>query len=207
MAYESERLFLLSLLIAPGCTGRTTTDDDEAQPKRELGEGCRAYYDAAIACYPDYDTGYTYETSGDYPYGPGSYCDYITNQFLDYYGEPCARAMDDVYACLAELECGQLGDGFLELCGDEWKRGHTTCPEIFPSCVCSEGWSSDGACSSDCGLCVDGKRYRAECTVDATGGTSTCTCYVNDVLTQTITGLVDPCNDFETTFHDRCMFP
>jgi hypothetical protein len=209
MAYEPERLFLLSLLIGPGCVGRTAKDDDDGgEPPRELGDGCRAYYEAALGCYEQYsDTGYTYETSGGYPYEPGSYCDYLETYFTEYYGEPCARAYDDMFACLAELDCTTLGSTFFEACPDAWERGNEACPGLFPACECSEYFSSDGMCGSECDTCLDGNRYAVECMEIASDGTSTCTCTVNGEVEQTFTDVVDPCNDFETIQHDRCMIP
>jgi hypothetical protein len=204
MALDHGRYFLLSLLMTPACTDRSV--DEDGEPERKLGDGCRALFEHYMSCYEDvYDTGYASESGGDYD--PASYCDYLQTELVQEYGEPCARAVDDVYACLATLDCSVLGAGTEEACREEQERGRKSCPEVFPPCECAEFGASDGSCGLDCIACVDGNDYTIECTPVASDGTSMCTCRENGEVTEELTGVMDACFDVSTLARESCMFP
>ena len=211
MRFEDGRLLLLSLALLPGCVGRAQGSDDDddnngsgGESQRELGDGCKAAAGSYMSCYEgeyeDYETGEGYDLE--------EYCEESLRYVSMQYGEECARAQDDLFACIAELDCEALGeeDPFAA-CASALENGHERCPALFPTCDCSQWGSSDGSCGLDCWQCMDGTTRAMTCQGDPGGsGTSTCTCVVDEVETSTFEA-TDACSDPRALAIENCGLP
>lgn len=76
----------------------------------EPGPLCAAYEAKVVLC------------TGDRGSNPGAECQTQIDMYSRYYGEACAQSVEDYYACLTALACGESGcdaeqEALLELCG------------------------------------------------------------------------------------------
>ena len=97
--------------------------------------------------------------------------------------DACLAAAQDVYECVAGLECAELGE-YLEggpQCEQELNAAEEACEDQ----ICEEGgYGGDGACGYEI-ACPDQPVYSVDCTID--GG---CECSIDGEV-------VGACDDYE----------
>ncbi len=216
-----DRRLLLSLLALPACGPSVAEVDDPREPDggepEKIESSCKAAYSTIYACYEELGYGSSggyYESSGSYD--PGEYIDEFCNNAEEYagtYGPGCVGAFEEVFACLASLDCStiaawQEGEAFApEPCEAVFLDANERCPESFPRCG-SQGISSGGGCELSASSCADGSIYAVRCSEP--GATQSCDCEVDGAIVQTVTlpGDLD-CGsaEFSDELNDACGFP
>jgi len=168
-------------------------EPDGGDPEKILSS-CTAAYSAMLSCYEevgDGSSGGGYESSGSYD--PGEYIDELcgsTEEYVEMYGPGCAGAFEEVFACLASLDCTtilgwQESDAFApEPCQAVFVDANERCPESFRRCA-SQGVSFGGGCEVTASSCLEGETYGVRCSEP--GATQTCECERNGEVEQTVT--------------------
>jgi hypothetical protein len=209
----NHRRLLLSLLAVPACGPQVDGDDptvpDGGDPEK-LGSSCRSYYGRFFACYEAHYTE-DYDVDGM----AERYCQEIETELLNY-GPGCLAAYEEVFACLASLDCEELLGGdeaesrVAQPCVDVYIDASGRCPELLSLCgVVGVGFGDEmsGSCSLELAGCLDGKDYAVRCSGE--GDAQTCACEVDGATAQTV--MLPAANGCQGTFIDdaieACGFP
>lgn len=213
------RQFLLSLLVLPACEANVPSESDPRTPgdgdPDKIESSCRAFYNGYTACYSDaYDTeGYGTASYDTETYDPAEYIEQLCSQVEEYaemYGSGCAAAMQDAFACMSLLDCGELFSddaAFPEPCQAVFLDASERCPELFSQCSTVSG-GFGGGCEVEVSGCIDGNTYAVNC--DPSGATQQCSCVLNGESTREVTLSGDAaCGDegWYDEAADACGFP
>jgi len=212
-------MFLFGVLALPAC-GPEASDDptvpDGGDPDN-FASACENVYAQLFTCY------------GESP--PPQYLSEISEYCADYaeiieaeYGTDCVAALEEMYSCVASLDCRSLldgdGDAFAVECREVSLDAHTKCPELIGLCSSSAVSDGGGAGSDDqdiCELrasdCLDGHEYSVSCESvpgqdDETPESLSCTCQRSgaDMMSVELAG---GCwsDEFQAAAEDACGFP
>lgn len=184
-----------------------------------MESSCRAAYTSFFACYEELgysSSGGAYASSGSYD--PGEYIDEFCNNIEEYageYGPGCVGAFEEVFACLASLDCDAIVTwqnsemSAPEPCRAVYLDASDRCPESFSPCgSMSVGGSGSGDCEGSVSGCLDGDTYGFRCST--AGVTQTCDCERNGEIVQIVTLAGDlSCGSQEQSDElvDACGFP
>lgn len=199
--------------------------DDPREPDggdpEKIESSCRAAYTSILACYEELgygSSGGAYGSSGSYD--PGDYIDEFCNNVEEYaaeYGPGCPGAFEEVFACLASLDCDEIttwqteSDSVApESCRAVFIDANERCPESFSPCGggATSGGGPEGHCESSSSGCLDGNSYAFRCS--PAGATQSCECERNGEVVQTVTLPGDlGCGSQEQSQEivDACGFP
>ncbi len=198
------RTLLASLFALPACEAAVADDDpqvpDGGNPSK-FDDSCRSYFESVYACYAD-ESGTGGSTGEiDLDQYVETYCGEL-RATAEAYGEGCLGAYEEIFACIASLECAPLADddtggeqdtdgeetddsGFdpvPEPCHDVFRDAVERCPDGVPACTTlSFGGGSEGSCNVGGSNCIDGHEYGVEC-MDGS-----CDCLVDDAVVRSIT--------------------
>ncbi len=193
----------MSLLALPACGPSIAEPNDADDPRVPDGgtpsnveSSCRAFYEASLVCYMDagdsYGSSGGYGSSGAYgstgSYDPGDIADYYCSMLAQYgeeYGEACLGAMEEVFACIASLDCETLlqAESFsAEPCTAVYRDANRRCPELFTACT---SYGSGTGCNLEASGCLDGSSYALKCS--QAGTTRSCICEKDEQEVRTIT--------------------
>ncbi|MGH1342994.1 MAG: hypothetical protein ACRBN8_15635 [Nannocystales bacterium] len=220
----NDRGLLLSLLALPACGPSVADVDDPRKPDggepENIESSCKAAYAASYACYDDLGYGSSgggyggYGSSGSYD--PSEYIDEICEsfgQYADAYGPGCAGAFEEVFACLASLDCSVLlarqesEASVPDPCQAVFLDANARCPDGIPLCG-ERTISFAAACEVSASLCADGHSYSARCSEP--GATQSCECDRNGEVVQTVTlpgELACGTPELFDELSDACGFP
>ncbi len=168
-------------------------EPDGGEPQK-IESSCKAAYTSVYACFESSgygSSGGAYGSSGSYD--PGDYIDEFCGEIEEYagaYGPGCVGAFEEVFACLASLDCDAISawqtEGETpapEPCRAVFLDASERCPESFSQCGAREvGFG--GGCEEAVSGCLDGNTYAFRCTV--AGATQSCDCERNGEVLQTV---------------------
>lgn len=219
----NDRRLLLSLLALPACGPSVSPEGDDPRvpdggdPKK-IESSCKAAYQSMLACYDELgygSSGGAYGSSGSYD--PSEYIDEFcgnADEYASEYGPGCAGAYEEVFACIASLDCNAIvdwqedPDGFApEPCRAVFVDANERCPESFPQCG-GQGISFGSGCELTASGCLDGNTYAVRCTEP--GATQSCECERNGETVQTVTlpgELECGSQELSDEVADACGFP
>ena len=220
----NDRRLLLSLLALPACGPSVppAADDprvpDGGEPEK-IESSCKASYQAMVSCYEELGYGSSGSGYGESSgaYDPGVYIEAACAELEEYaamYGPGCAGAYEEVFACLASLDCSTMldwqsdEDAFVpEPCEAVYRDASERCPEGFPQCGVQE-LSFGSGCEVTASSCLDGNTYGFRCSEP--GVTQSCECEVNGEAQQTVMvggGLDCGTEELFDEVADACGFP
>ena len=213
---------MISLLVLPACRPSVEEGDDPRKPDGgepdKIESSCRAAYSALYGCYEELG----YASSGGASGSSGSYdrSEYVdevcanVDEYAGADGPACAGAYEEVFACLASLDCNAISqwqgddDSFApEPCQAVFLDASERCPEGFGTCATYTSSSGPG-CDQSAASCLDGNTYRVRCSEP--GATQSCECERNGEVFQTVTVAGDlECGSEELfdELNDACGFP
>ena len=215
---DSKLRLLFAMSALPAC-GPGVADDpripDGGDPNKFV-QSCVAMYRSLYACYEEaYDGAYGSE-------GVAPSADYLRDLCREYRddiepdeGAECLAAAEEVFACLASLDCAELSDGDFEgpvqdACIDVYRDASAQCPTMFSPCAV-QGVSGGGAgCGLSVSACLDGGTYAIECTEAAPEQPRTCACQRDGVEAATVTlpeGQGCSNDAFAAWAEEACAFP
>ena len=171
---ERGYLFLFSIAGVVACEA---TVGEDSGPPTPLESACEAFGTAYVECFDDE--------------GPAvqSACREVADE-IEPHGPACIDAMEEWFACIAELDCPMLVDRLPETCRPTYVAGRETCPELFSFCAAMGSGAGGSGCGTMASECLDGGQYSLQC--DLMGDTYQCTCTANGTLTARF-GDDDPC--------------
>lgn len=219
----NDRHLLFSLLALPACgstgSGGGSLWDLDGDSSEKIESSCLAAQELTYACYEPLgygSSGGAYGSSGSYGTDDyvEAYCAEV-QRYAEAYGPGCVGAFEEVFACLASLDCATVLhwqddlDAYApEPCRGVFRDANARCPEAFPQCT-YRGYSSSGSgCGRTASGCVDGTTYGAQCS--ESGATRSCECERNGGVQRTVTVGGDlECSSQELSdeLADACGFP
>ena len=213
-------MFLFGVLALPAC-GPEPSDDptvpDGGNPDN-FASACKDLYTRLGACYGE-------SLPPQYASEVAEYCAEYAGIIEEQFGTDCVGAMEEMYACMASLDCATLlsaeGLGLAADCEDVALEAYDLCPELIWLCsnTSSSGGGSTGSsgevdlCELSASECLDGQTYAVSCesTPVPDGETPkplSCTCQRGgmDVMSVEIAGVCWS-DEFYKVAAEACDFP
>ena len=132
-------------------TSGVTTEMGSSSTGDGMGTTCERAGDVMDMC------GYGGYYGGGYEY----YCTYVINYYIGLGDVACAQAHNEIYACIAELDCAQVAMGIYNVCNVQYENMYNICYDWGGTFGTDSGWggtfgSDGGFIGSDGGFVSDG---------------------------------------------------